>query len=244
MSSEKEILLYEHNGSTIAHYAASESKNPFASSGIEITMHELSSGIIGSTISSSSPSSRIGFSGQLGIIDFTTSTRLPRHVHISSTSLPAGTTSDDVETQSTHHLTSERILVLNGVALVELNGDIYVIPPKTLVHIAAGVPHTWTACPRGIQFSDAMKENGSFTAGNSIKETESPISDGTFLMVYMYEDVTGFFPTEQTETIEDVNKYVRCDDLERIRFPQLSVEDVYEKAWFIYGTEVWKCGPR
>lgn len=36
----------------------------------------------------------------------------------------------------------EKLLVLNGVAIAELGGEIYVIPLNTMVIIGPGVPHT------------------------------------------------------------------------------------------------------
>lgn len=139
---------------------------------------------------------------------------------------------------------TERILVLNGIALVELNGRIYIIPPKTLVTIAPGVPHTWTACPAGVDISKILKHRpssqssfASTTEGDI--QIDSSVSEGTFLMVYEYEEVTGFFPTKQTETLRETGHYVRCDDLEMIRFPKLSVEEIYERGWLVWGTEVW-----
>ena len=150
------------------------------------------------------------FHGQLGIIPFTTTHRLPRHVHIAES---PGDPNKKI-------LVTERILVLNGVALVELNGKIYIIPPGALVTIAPGVPHTWNACPAGIKLPDGAT------------------SDGTFLMVYEYESPTGFFPTAQVETLNDVSMYVKFEGaLETIRFPELTAEEVVEQGTVIWGTE-------
>ncbi|KAF4991687.1 hypothetical protein FGRMN_7660 [Fusarium graminum] len=129
------------------------------------------------------------FRGQSGFIEFDTSVRLPRHVHILS--IREGGVSDT--------LIHERIFVIGGVALVELGGEIYVIPPQTLVTIAPGVPHTWIACPKGVKVS---KNTGSH-------ETEQVISQGKFMMLYEYEEITGFFPTKQTDTLKSVGDYVR-----------------------------------
>lgn len=203
-------------------------------------MHEMSHGFTRSSdaghsaLASLSVLSEVSFSGQFGIIDFETTIRLPRHVHISE-----------------NHFTTERILVLNGTALVELNKKIYIIPPKTLVTIAPGVPHTWTACPAGVNISEAVKlRGGDMSTGNtgadkgeaeSILVENSPlVSSGKFLMVYEYEEVTGFFPTEQTESLKTIGDYRRCDDLEGIRFPLLTAEEVSKSAWFVWGKEVWR----
>ena len=168
----------------------------------------------------------------MGLIDFDTSVRLPRHVHMAPL---------EADTQ---HFTTERILVLSGIALVELNGEVYVIPPRTLVTIAPGVPHTWTACPAGVSLARAleMRARGE-SVESKARETESPtISDGTFLMVYEYEDVTGFFPTSQTQTLQSTGQYQRCEDLESITFPLLSVEEVYARGRFVWGSEAWSVG--
>lgn len=182
------------NGSTITHGDGANIKHPFTD--VPVVMHELD------------PGTR-SFAGQLGFIEFTTEYRLPRHVHIASP--------DAAPDQQ--QFTCERILVLDGVALVELNGEIYVIPPKSLVTIAPGVPHTWTACPAGVTLGEG---------DNRVK------SQGRFLMLYEYEDPTSFFPTRQTTTLKSVGEYERCDDLESIRFPRLTAEAVYERCWFAW----------
>lgn len=213
------------NGTTITHGSSATIKSPFSHLHIPVTMHELSPG---------APSSG-SFAGQFGFIDFDESIRLPRHLHIA----PVATTSSAPENMGgggEQHFTSERILVLNGMAMVELNGEVYAIPPKTLVTIARGVPHTWTACPAGVT-TPSRPNAAPFTPE---ERKELPVADGTFLMVYEYEEVTGFFPTAQTGTLEAVGEYVRCDDLERIRFPALTKEEVYERCWFVWGREVWR----
>lgn len=232
VSFQNGIILAKHNNTTIAHINAVTAKSPFQSVGIAVTMHDLHYGFTPSNVTppstSLSPSphpSEVSFSGQFGIIDFDTAIRLPRHVHISST-----------------HFTTERILVLNGTALVELNQQIYIIPPRTLVTIAPGVPHTWTACPAGLNISGAVKLRRGGDEGNAASlEIEEPlISSGKFLMVYEYEEVTGFFPTEQTETLKKFGDYKRCDDLEKIRFPLLTADDVGKRGWFVWGKDVWR----
>lgn len=142
----------------------------------------------------------LSFGGQFGLIDFNTSIRLPRHVHIAP---PFAVPEDETEQQGRVFVT-ERILVLHGVALVELNGKIYVIPPRTLVTIAPGVPHTWTVCTPDASFSEAMRRRAETAATIeallAARHNKSfPTSDGTILMVYEYETETGFFPTEQIE---------------------------------------------
>ncbi|KAH0847641.1 hypothetical protein AYO21_02929 [Fonsecaea monophora] len=210
------------NGCTIVHGQGANIKHPFRD--IPVEMHELD------------PGGQRAFSGQLGLIEFTTDFRLPRHVHISSSSSSPSTSIEaDTDTDTrpataqaqTQKFIAERIVVLNGVALVELNGTIYVIPPKTLVTIAPGVPHTWTACPAGVSVPVA---GGAAAAAPAAQV----YSDGTFLMLYEYEEPTAFFPTRQTRTLGSVDEYERCDDLEAIRIPRLSADEVTRRCSFVW----------
>lgn len=184
-------------------------KRPFSDMIPKLEMHELSAGIAPDANQHTNPTT--SFSGQLGFIPFTTTHRLPRHVHIAkSPNNPDSTI-----------LVVERILVVGGIALVQLNGQVYIIPPGSLVTIAPGVPHTWNACPAGVQLPDGTA------------------SHGTFLMVYEYEAPTGFFPTAQTETVQNVAEYQRFQgDLEQIRFPNLSAKEAVEQAALVWGAEL------
>jgi hypothetical protein len=194
------------NGCTIVHGNGANIKRPFPE--IPLDMHEMNPG----------GSAGTKFAGQFGFIEFSTDFRLPRHVHIAPPSETPGPEQKFV---------GERIVVLNGVALVELNKEIYVIPPKSLVTIAPGVPHTWTACPPGVSIPSPKAEGA---------ETAAPItSTGTFLMLYEYEEPTAFFPTAQVNTLTKVEEYERCDDLESIRIPKLSAVDVQDWCWFVSG---------
>ncbi len=190
-----EVGVTFSNGCRITHGHGANIKNPF--SDIPLTMHELS------------PSNSKGFSGQLGFIEFTSELRLPRHIHMSS---------------DTKKLVDERILVLNGVGLVEIAGKIYATAPGTLVDAIGGVPHTWTACPAGVQLPDGT------------------VSTGKFTMVYEYEEPTSFFPTKSTTPITDVSKYeaFEGDNFDEIRFPQLSAEQVVEQGEVIIDTQLHK----
>lgn len=226
------------NGSSIVHGRGANIKTPF--SDIPVIMHELSPGRRKAQNLDSANSVSRSYAGQLGFIEFTTEYRLPRHVHIS----PPETTDPTEQV-----FTAERILVLSGVALVELNGEIYVIPPKTLVTIAPGVPHTWTACAPGVKVSAPPKNLGiqtppwSEVRGNDEAhkpEPEAVVSTGQFLMVYEYEEPTGFFPTKQTITLNNVEDYERCEDLESIRIPQLSASEVERSCTFVWERETWK----
>ena len=120
--------------------------------------------------------------------------------------------------------------MLEGVALVQMNDDIFVIPPRTLVTIAPGVPHTWTACPPGV--SVGSKDSG----------RDFITSNGRFLMLYEYEDSTAFFPTRQTHTLKSVEDYEACDEgeLESIRIPALTADEVNERCWFIWNRDLRK----
>jgi hypothetical protein len=82
------------------------------------------------------------FCGRHGIFPFEVNLRMPRYVHMSPKALGDG-----------NRYIVEKILVTNGVALAELYGEIYVVPPNTMVLIGPGVPHTWTACPPGLDLA-------------------------------------------------------------------------------------------
>ncbi|RFU23849.1 hypothetical protein B7463_g12488, partial [Scytalidium lignicola] len=186
------------NGCHVAHGSGTNVKKPF--SNIPVVMHELDAGGL--------PRESRSYCGQLGFIMFDETLRLPRHVHIGTSRQPSA-------------LVTERIIVLGGVALVELNGSVYVIAPGSLVTISPGVPHTWAVCPAGFSLPDGE------------------ISDGKFLMVYEYEEPTGFFPTKGTKTLQSVNEYERYGgDLEDIRFPKMTKEEVVERAKLIWNQEV------
>jgi hypothetical protein len=202
-------------GGIIIHGSGANVKHPFDD--IPVVMHELSPGKINEEGAGSA-----SFGGQLGFIEFTTEMRLPRHVHIG----PNKATHPDAE----QRLLVERILVLNGFAMVEMCGELYIIPPKTLVHIPPGVPHTWTACPNGVSFNSAL---------NLITQEEI-VSDGTFLMIYEYEDPTSFCPTKQKHVLKNVDEYERASDeeLESIMIPALTASEVNEKCWFAWDREV------
>ena len=194
------------NGCTIVHGDGANIKHPFTD--VPVVMHELDPG----------GNSDRSFAGQFGFIEFSTEFRLPRHVHIAPAAEDAG---------SNRRFVAERIVVLNGVALVELNGEIYVIPPKSLVTIAPGVPHTWTACPAGVSVAITKEDSG--------EAAEHLTSTGTFLMLYEYEEPTAFFPTAQTSTLTKIEEYKRCDDLDSIRIPKLSAVEAQNWCWFVSG---------
>jgi len=132
------------NGCRITHGLEANVKKPFPD--MDLTMHEL--------LPCSNP-----FKGQLGSIGLNTSIRLPRHVHM------------DLSRKT---LVAERILVLNGVGILELADEYFVVAPASLGNPKGCVPHTWTACPPGVKLPDGTVSQGKFTE---------------------YEDVTTFFPT-------------------------------------------------
>jgi hypothetical protein len=111
------------NGCKAVHGTSADIKEPFTFT--TLAMHELDAGG-GHT-----------YHGQFRFIPFRDDSRLPRHIHIGK------------RDGQDPHLVAERILVLNGVALTELAGEIYVAAPGTMVEIEPGVPHTWSACPVG-----------------------------------------------------------------------------------------------
>ncbi|KAH6667004.1 hypothetical protein B0J14DRAFT_603790 [Halenospora varia] len=158
------------------------------------------------------------FCGAHGIFSFDVNLRMPRHVHMSPKASGAG-----------NRYIVEKILVMNGVALAELCGEIYVIPPSTMVLIGPGVPHTWTACPPGLD----LQELG-------VSEDENIVSEGKFTAVYEYEEPTGFFPTAQTEVLQEESEYMKCDDLHGIQIPAFTLEQLKKDAWFIWGKTVRK----
>ena len=153
------------------------------------------------------------FNGPQGLFRFTTENRMPRHVHLASS--PASGDSK--------RFVVEKIVTLNGVALAELGDQIYVIPPNTLVIIGPGVPHSWVACPPGLDLLELGVSD------------ERIVSDGQFLAVFEYEEPTGFFPTAQKETLRSEEDYARCEDLQNIRFPVMSLEQIRGTAKFVWG---------
>ncbi|TGO32246.1 hypothetical protein BHYA_0335g00020 [Botrytis hyacinthi] len=118
----------------------------------------------------------------------------------------------------------ENILVLDGVAIVELSGELYVIPPKTLVSIGSGVPHTWNACPPSLD----LQELG-------LSPDDQIVSDGQFLAVFQYEENTVFLPTRQTQSLKHEKDYEGCHDLHSIRIPKYKIDDLITNAWFVWG---------
>lgn len=120
-------------------------------------------------------------------------------------------------------LVDERIMVIGGVGVVEVCGKIYVVAPGSLVDAVGGVPHTWSACPAGVKLPDGT------------------VSTGKFTMVFEYEDETKFFPTESTEPITDIADYDEyTGDLEKIRFPKLTAQDVVDQAEIIFNKDKTK----
>ena len=182
-----DVVLVKHNQTRSSHDNASNSKSPFASIGIKVTMHKLNRGVNNTTTPGASwetappptvsaEGALVLFCGQFGLIDFDTSIRLPRHVHIVP---PSDISENEVERQGRAFVT-ERILVHNGVALVEFNGKVYVVPPRIIVTSAPGVPYTWTSCPPNGYFSgscEATKRGGDVYQCNLGCDTYRIVSD-------------------------------------------------------------------
>jgi hypothetical protein len=198
MGNPVEYGLVLENGCRVTHGDAAGVKRPF--SFIPLVMHELSS----------AEETATHYNGQLGFIPFTQEIRLPRHVHMSLES-PHGPA----------RFLAERILVLHGVGLTELGGKLFVVAPGSLVDIAPGIPHTWTACPAGLRLPDGT------------------ISDGTFTMVYNYEQKTAFSPTRSTRIMTETGEYEPFDgNLEDIAFPKLSPKEVAEQGRLVWNREL------
>lgn len=159
------------------------------------------------------------FCGAQGCFDFTVDVRMPRHVHLTRAE------------EGKQRFVVEKIFVPYGVGLAELGGELFVIPPRTLILIAAGVPHTWTACPAGLNVTKTLGLDG---------QDKEIISDGRFMAVYEYEEPTAFSPTAQIHTLRDASEYVRCDDIHSIRIPKLNVEQVMQQASFVWGRSARK----
>ena len=188
------------NGCRIVHGAAERIKRPF--NAIPVVMYELDAGV-----------SRTGgraFSGQFGCIQFDAELRLPRHVHV-----------ERGNGLATSRCVAERTLVVNGVGLAELAGEIYLVAPGSLVDVGPGVPHTWTACPAGMALPDGT------------------VSTGEFLMIYEYAAPTGFFPLESTSVLGEVSDYREYSgDLETIIFPRLTLAEIAAQASLVWNSDV------
>jgi hypothetical protein len=206
MASTHDFGFVLDNGTRITHGDGSLIKQAFPpETKLPGTMQVLSSG-------NSGDNTCPAFCGPSGLFLFDTSCRMPRHVHMSPT-----------EEKTGMRYVVEKIIVLNGIAVAELGGEIYVVPPNTMVTIGPGVPHTWVAALPGLD----LKELG--VADKKV------VSEGQFLAVYEYETTTGFFPTSQTQTLRNEKDYVKCDDLHSIRMPEMSIEYLKKNAWFIWG---------
>ncbi|KIY00068.1 uncharacterized protein Z520_03753 [Fonsecaea multimorphosa CBS 102226] len=118
-------------------------------------------------------------------------------------------------------LTDERILVLHGTGMVELAGTLYVAAPGSLVDIIGGVPHTWTACPAGVRLPDGS------------------VSDGSFTMIYEYEEPTRFFPTASTKVVTQLSEYVAFEGAyDDILIPKLSAGEVSKTVKVVFNKEL------
>ena len=226
-----------HDGVTrVVHGSAVDVRSAFPPElGIPGTLHLFTKGRAGGEASSPA------FCGAMGVFPFDTSMRMPRHVHVSPPVAvdalgrgpdPAAGAGDGAAAAPRYIV--EKVLAIAGIGLAELAGEIYVVPPMSMVLIGAGVPHSWTACPAGLDLR-ALGVAGPDYDGELV-------SDGRFLATFEYEDATTFYPTAQTGRLAGTGEYVHCADLHAIRFPALTVEEVVERAWFVWGTKVWKLG--
>jgi hypothetical protein len=212
MTSHFEYGFTLPNGVHIVHGEGALGKDAFPPEiGIPGKLYEFSPGC---TLDSQTPA----FRGAQGCYEFDVNVRMPRHVHVAREGL------------GEQRFVVEKIFIPYGVALAEFGGELFVIPPKTLILIAAGVPHTWTACPPGLNVTKALGLTG----------RDKIISDGKFMAVYEYEESTGFFPTAQTNTLRHASEYVRCEDLHSIRIPKLEVDEVLQQAFIVWGKNAQK----
>ncbi|UOA32851.1 hypothetical protein DSM110093_02658 [Sulfitobacter sp. DSM 110093] len=187
------------NRSRVVHGEGAGIKSPFPH--FSLKMHELSRG-------------GQSFEGQFGVIPFCTEYRMPRHVHIGKDAVTGE-----------HELLAERILVINGAGLLELAGELYVIPPLTLIDIAPGLPHTWTACPKGLELPDGT------------------CSTGKFDMIYQYERPTGFTPVRDCAPVSHVDECQPYEGpIEDVFFPKMSLVEVKERAQLIWNQNIVQLG--
>jgi hypothetical protein len=198
---EESLGVVLPNGCRVTHGHGARVKKPFGD--LPVIMHELHGGTAGE-------GNDMSFRGQFGFIPFSADFRLPRHVHMAE---PGGS--------AALRLIGERILVVNGAGLVELNGEVFLVAPGSLVHIEPGVPHSWTACPPGIVLPD-----GTATTGH-------------FLMIYDYPERTMFYPTASTRPIESADAYRPFEgDLEAIRFPNMEADEIVQCVSFVWDQNI------
>lgn len=207
------------NGTRIVHGAGSMIKNAFPPEmDIPGRLEVFSPG------HRAEPSKVPCFCGPQGLLPFTTENRMPRHVHMA----PAA--------DGSKRYIVEKLHILEGIALAELGGRIYVIPPRTLVLVGPGVPHAWMACPPGLN----LKKLNVVPEGEMQGGDDDYVSRGKFTAVYEYEEPTSFYPTAQTETLRSEDDYVACKDLQSIRFPKMEIEEVIRDAFFVWGRTIRK----
>ncbi|KAF7854536.1 uncharacterized protein EAF02_011711 [Botrytis sinoallii] len=128
MSAEHDLGSQLSNGTRIVHGVDSIIKNAFpAETNIPVQLQIFHLG-------HSEDISMPAMNGTFGCLPFDINTRIPMHFHMKVAT----------DAKSRRYVV-ENILVLDGVAIVELSGEIYVELPETLVSIEGGMPHTWTA---------------------------------------------------------------------------------------------------
>lgn len=214
------VLLPNANNSRVVHGTGANIRSAFPPElNIPGTLHMFSPGQAGDPTGNTPV-----FKGAQGYFPFDRSMRMPRHVHMAVEKDEAG--------KEVRRFVVEKVFTLTGLGMVELAGEVYVVPPLTMIMIAPGVPHTWTPAPPGLDL-----------LGLGVAD-EALVADGKFTAMFEYEDATSFYPTAQTEALKGVEEYREhaMDDLEVIRFPNMEVEDVKEKAWFIWGINVRRLG--
>lgn len=178
------------------------------------------------------------YRGPAGCLQFNTTCRMPRHVHMAT--VPDTTEQQTDDENPKMQFVTEKIFIAGGVAVAELAGQYYVFPPKTMVIIAPGVPHAWVAAPKGLDLEalGVAPPKPIDIEEDPLVSLEEPstVSDGKFLAVYEYDLPTGFYPTAQTERLETSKDYTACADLHDIRIPVMDVDQLIQQASFVWGT--------
>ncbi|KAH7318949.1 hypothetical protein BKA65DRAFT_482479 [Rhexocercosporidium sp. MPI-PUGE-AT-0058] len=180
----------------------------------------------GHTVDPTTPS----WSGSMGIVEFNTTVRMPRHVHLAAKKRGKG-----------QRLVAERITVIGGVAVTEQAGKLFVVPPNSMVIAAAGVPHAWYAymprSPRNFPVYLEQSPPGIDFRALGLSGDEPLVSTGKFTAIFEYEDNTGFYATAQTDVVKKAEDYVQATDLQSIRIPEMSIEELKKRARWVWGRE-------
>ncbi|KAF7900774.1 hypothetical protein EAF00_002995 [Botryotinia globosa] len=124
----------------------------------------------------------------------------------------------DINIRMPRHILSD---MLSKISSCQIESQLltYFMPPKTLLSIGSDVPHTWTACPPGLD----LRELG-------LSPDEQIVSDGQFLAAFQYEKNTVYLPTRQTQRFMHQIYCEGCDDLHIVRTPKYKIDDLIMNA--------------